>query len=122
MEPRTSQLSNGFLRMITRRGLLGAFLFSAIVPKAIAEPVKKVIRKFTGYAPYDGGIFYCPYVPLQFVNIRNTHELKRPIAHSTSKSIDSERDCNTKGLKDLRREGHDLDDCANDQRRTIRND
>ena len=55
---------------------------------------------FRGTSPYDAGLFYCPYVPLQMLRAQDPNSFQPKIGFQTRYGVVSNPFCNTDGTSD----------------------
>ena len=67
-----------FSRRSLLTGAIASIFAPAVVNAGILMPVKEIVNPnimwYKGYSPITAGIFYCPYVPLQYAGTTKFEE------------------------------------------------
>lgn len=77
---------------LNRRSLLAGLFGAAVATPSLAEQIRAIpaepqprpdLCQYTGVGAYDAGLFYCPYVPLQFTTARAHAAMNMSIGFKT---------------------------------------
>lgn len=77
---------------LNRRSLLAGLFAAAVATPSLAEQIRAIpaepqprpdLCQYKGSSPFDAGLFYCPYVPLQFTTARAEAILNPSIGFKT---------------------------------------